>query len=79
MTEPKPTNLRINGQRYWDSLMEMAKIGATPKGGCNRQTLTDLDREGRELFRRAEELLCDSPLKVFAGFYVIAFQKSEAR
>ena len=32
--------------------MEMAKIGATPKGGCNRQTLTDLDREGRDLFRR---------------------------
>jgi len=36
-------------------------------------------RLGRELFRRAEELLCDSPLKVFAGFYVIAFQKSDTR
>ena len=47
-----PSNLRIDGRRYWDSLMEMAKIGATPKGGCNRQTLTDLDREGRDLFRR---------------------------
>jgi N-carbamoyl-L-amino-acid hydrolase len=55
----KPTNLRIRGQRYWDSLMEMAKIGATPKGGCNRQTLTDLDREGRQLFRQwAEEAGC---------------------
>ena len=32
--------------------MEMAKIGATPKGGCKRLTLTDLDREGRELFTR---------------------------
>ena len=47
-----PSNLRIDGRRYWDSLMEMAQIGATPKGGCNRQTLTDLDREGRDLFRR---------------------------
>jgi N-carbamoyl-L-amino-acid hydrolase len=46
------TNLRINGQRLWDSLMQMAQIGATPKGGCNRQTLTDLDREGRQLFAR---------------------------
>ena len=43
-------NLRIDGARLWDALMEMAKIGATPKGGCNRQTLTDLDRQGRELF-----------------------------
>ncbi len=47
-----PSNLLINGQRLWDSLMEMAQIGATPKGGCNRQTLTDLDRQGRDLFRR---------------------------
>mgnify|MGYP005844354983 CR=1 FL=1 len=50
---PTPaTNLRIDGQRLWDALMEMARIGATAKGGCNRQTLTDLDREGRDLFRR---------------------------
>ncbi len=32
--------LRINQQRLWDSLMTMAKIGATAKGGCNRQALT---------------------------------------
>ncbi|WP_299598051.1 Zn-dependent hydrolase [uncultured Microbulbifer sp.] len=42
--------LRINGQRLWDSLMEMAQIGATDKGGCNRQALTDLDKQGRDLF-----------------------------
>src|SRR5437660_1608634 len=46
------TNLKIDGARLWDSLMEMAKIGATPKGGCNRLTLTDLDRDARELFAR---------------------------
>jgi N-carbamoyl-L-amino-acid hydrolase len=45
-------DLRISGERLWGSLMEMARIGATPKGGCNRQTLTDEDREGRDLFRR---------------------------
>ncbi len=46
------SNVRIDGARLWDSLMEMAKIGATPKGGCKRLTLTDLDKQGRELFRR---------------------------
>jgi N-carbamoyl-L-amino-acid hydrolase len=44
------TNLRINGKRLWSSLMEMAEIGATPKGGVNRLTLTDLDRQSRGLF-----------------------------
>src|ERR1700740_3561777 len=44
------SNIRIDGGRLWDLLMEMAKIGAAPKGGCKRLTLTDLDREGRELF-----------------------------
>ena len=46
------SNVRVDGARLWDSLMEMARIGATPKGGCKRLTLTDLDKQGRELFRR---------------------------
>ncbi|MEK7438101.1 MAG: Zn-dependent hydrolase [Pseudomonadota bacterium] len=46
----KPTDLRINADRLWDALMQMAKIGATPKGGVKRLTLTDLDRQGRDLF-----------------------------
>ena len=46
------SNVRVNGGRLWDSLMEMAKLGATPKGGCKRLTLTDLDRDARLLFRR---------------------------
>ncbi|WP_109312093.1 Zn-dependent hydrolase [Ruegeria sp. AU67] len=45
-------NLRINGDRLWDSLMEMAKIGPGVAGGNNRQTLTDEDAEGRALFQR---------------------------
>ncbi|WP_435259258.1 Zn-dependent hydrolase [Thioclava sp. FR2] len=44
-------NLRINSARLWDSLMEMAKIGPGIAGGCNRQTLTDADSEGRHLFK----------------------------
>jgi len=43
-------NLAVNRDRLWSSLMQMAKIGATPKGGVNRQALTDLDRQGRDLF-----------------------------
>ena len=45
------SNLRINGDRLWDSLMEMAKIGPGIAGGNNRQTLTDEDAEGRTLFQ----------------------------
>ncbi|WP_421858700.1 Zn-dependent hydrolase [Oricola sp.] len=44
-------NLRINGDRLWDSLMEMAKIGPGIAGGNNRQTVTDEDGEGRKLFQ----------------------------
>tara|TARA_R110001583_G_scaffold9433_4_gene44754 strand:- start:141 stop:1370 length:1230 start_codon:yes stop_codon:yes gene_type:complete len=51
--------LKINSDRLWDSLMQMAKIGATEKGGCRRLALTDLDKQGRELYIRwAEEAGC---------------------
>jgi beta-ureidopropionase / N-carbamoyl-L-amino-acid hydrolase len=40
---------RVNGARLWRSLMELAKIGATARGGVCRLTLTDLDREARDL------------------------------
>jgi len=43
---------QIHGERLWSSLMELARIGATPKGGVRRVTLTPADREGRELFAR---------------------------
>jgi N-carbamoyl-L-amino-acid hydrolase len=45
------TNRRIDGRRLWDSLMGMAEIGATPKGGVRRLALTDVDLAGRERFR----------------------------
>src|SRR5689334_4834294 len=49
-TAPKLQNVRIDQDRLWQSLMEMAKIGATQKGGSKRLALTDLDKEGRDLF-----------------------------
>ena len=45
-------NLRINSDRLWETLMEMAKIGPGIAGGNNRQTVTDEDGEGRHLFRK---------------------------
>lgn len=45
------SNMRIDGARLWDSLMDMAKIGPGIAGGNNRQTLTDEDAAGRALFQ----------------------------
>jgi N-carbamoyl-L-amino-acid hydrolase len=49
---PTGENLRINGDRLWDSIHEMAEIGPGVAGGNNRQTLTDSDKAGRELFKK---------------------------
>lgn len=50
---------RVDGDRLWQSLMDMAQIGATPAGGVTRLALTELDRQGRDLFVRwAEEAGC---------------------
>lgn len=58
-SSPAPTGLRIDGARLWQRLMAMARIGATPRGGVCRLALTDLDRQGRELFMQwARELGC---------------------
>ena len=43
-------NLRVDGARLWESLMDMAKIGALPGGGCGRLALTDDDKRARDLF-----------------------------
>jgi N-carbamoyl-L-amino-acid hydrolase len=45
-------NMKVDGDRLWDSLMEMAKIGPGIAGGNNRQTVTDEDAEGRVLFQK---------------------------
>jgi len=55
MSESEPVvpagNIAIDGDRMWDTIMETAQIGATPKGGICRLTLTDLDRQVRDWFR----------------------------
>ncbi len=50
MTTPSD-NLRINADRLWDSIHELAEIGPGIAGGSNRQTLTDDDAKGRSLFK----------------------------
>ncbi|NOD87088.1 MULTISPECIES: Zn-dependent hydrolase [unclassified Ruegeria] len=63
-------NLRINGDRLWDSLMEMAKIGPGVAGGNNRQTLTDEDAEGRALFQKwCEEAGCSMGLDQMGNMF----------
>lgn len=42
--------LKCNGERLWGSLMDMAKVGATAKGGNCRLALSAEDAAGRELF-----------------------------
>jgi len=64
-------SLKVNAKRLWGSLMEMAEIGATDKGGCNRQALTSLDQQGRDLFvnyakKVGCEILVDEIGNIFA-------------
>ncbi len=42
--------LRVNGERLWNTIIDTGKIGATPGGGITRLTLSDLDREVRDWF-----------------------------
>jgi beta-ureidopropionase / N-carbamoyl-L-amino-acid hydrolase len=51
------TNITINPQRLWDSLMETAQFGATPKGGIKRLTVSDEDKKVRDWFKRQCEAL----------------------
>ncbi|MBO9400450.1 Zn-dependent hydrolase [Shimia sp. R9_3] len=63
-------NLKVNGDRLWDSLMEMAKIGPGVAGGNNRQTLTDEDAEGRALFQTwCEDVGCTMGLDTMGNMF----------
>jgi beta-ureidopropionase / N-carbamoyl-L-amino-acid hydrolase len=53
------TNLTINPHRLWDSLMETAQFGGTPKGGIKRLTVSDEDKRVRDWFKaECEKLGC---------------------
>ena len=68
---PIHNSYSINQERLWSSLMEMAEIGATEKGGCNRQALTDLDAQGRKLLISwAEELNCSVTVDEIGNMFI---------
>jgi beta-ureidopropionase / N-carbamoyl-L-amino-acid hydrolase len=48
LSVPAVETLRVDGRRLWQSLMDLAQIGATPRGGVCRLALTDLDRQARD-------------------------------
>jgi N-carbamoyl-L-amino-acid hydrolase len=75
MTEPR-TNQRIDGKRLWDSLMDMATIGATPKGGVKRLALGPVDKLGRDHFAK---LCTDIGLKVRIDSIGNMFARREGR
>jgi len=63
-------NLKINPDRLWNTLEEMAKIGPGVAGGSNRQTLTDADAEGRALFQKwCEEAGCTMGLDQMGNMF----------
>jgi len=61
-------NIPLSGARLWADLHEVAQIGGTPRGGCNRQALTDLDGQARAwLAERATALGCSLHLDRFGN------------
>lgn len=59
-----------NGERLWSDLMEMAEIGALAHGGCCRLSLTDEDRQARDLFVRwAREAACEVRVDPFGNIF----------
>ncbi|MBK7261128.1 MAG: Zn-dependent hydrolase [Rubrivivax sp.] len=62
--------LRVDGARLWQSLMDLAAIGATPKGGVCRLALTALDGQGRDLFVRwAREAGCSIRIDAIGNIF----------
>ena len=60
----------VNGDRLWDSLMTLARIGATDKGGVRRIALTDLDRQGRDLVAQwLREAGCEISVDAVGNMY----------
>ena len=72
MSSAQSPNLSINAQRLWDTLMETAKIGATPKGGIKRLTLTDLDKQVRDWFvAQCEALGCTVSVDAMGNIFAL--------
>ncbi len=64
-------NLRINGERLWQTIHTIAEIGPGVAGGSNRQTVTDEDGEARSLFQRwAEEAGCTTGVDQMGSMFL---------
>ena len=71
--------VRIDGARLWDSLMQLAQIGATEKGGVCRLALTDLDRQGRDLFVTwAKEIGCTVRIDAIGNIFARRAGRNDA-
>jgi N-carbamoyl-L-amino-acid hydrolase len=76
----RPKALQVNGGRLWSRLMQMAQIGATPLGGCNRQALTDADLAGRQLLAQwAEAAGCSARLDAVGNLFLRRPGRDDAR
>ena len=63
--------IQIDSARLWESLMEMARIGATQKGGVCRLAMTDLDHDGRQrLLEWCEPLGCSHELDAAGNLFI---------
>ena len=79
MTQPTALQPRVNGSRLWQSLMDLAQIGATPKGGVCRLALTALDGEGRDLFVRwAREAGCTVRIDAIGNIFARRAGRNDA-
>ena len=78
---PAPrTPPRVDGVRLWRSLMDLARIGATPKGGVCRLALTALDGEARDLFVRwAREAGCSVRVDAIGNIFARRAGRDDAR
>lgn len=66
------SNIQINPQRLWDTLMTTGKIGGTEKGGVRRLTLTDLDRQMRDWFKaECEKLGCQVSIDDVGNMFAV--------
>ena len=76
---PAAQNLTIDPQKLWDNLMETAKLGATPKGGIKRLTLSDDDKKVRDWFKAACEALgCKVSVDAVGNMFAVRPGKNNA-
>ena len=75
----RANELKVDGTRLWASLMDMARIGATAKGGVCRLALTEVDRAGRDTFVRwAEAAGCAVTVDAIGNIFARRAGRDEA-